>query len=151
MKKTINFKSTAAITISLIMAIAIAVFVIHSISATGADENKPETLMVGKYMHTSGDESKYIEVFDDKTLQVFGYDFIEDQIKINAEFKDSMEKDEEFAKFSHEHNEWYKQRHSYAVDNNVNFCQLDDSNYGFKIIDEKTLSNNEFNVYVYAG
>ncbi|MCL2633888.1 MAG: hypothetical protein FWD34_05165 [Oscillospiraceae bacterium] len=32
-------------------------------------------LPTGRYMHESGDSGKYIEVFDDGTLQVFGFDY----------------------------------------------------------------------------
>jgi len=46
-------------------------------------------LRVGRYMHESGDPNKYITVYGDKTIQVFGFDYHEFMIN-DAKFIDEL-------------------------------------------------------------
>jgi len=72
---------------STITAIVLAVLLVagattaFTASALNDDNNVGCTaggmLKVGKYMQTSGDPNKYIEVYDDGTLQIFGFDMYE--------------------------------------------------------------------------
>ena len=63
---------------------------------TTADNPEPErygkTLEVGRYMHTSGDETKFVEVYDDQTIQVFGYDGLYESLNMpeNKESNDRL-------------------------------------------------------------
>jgi len=91
-------------------------------------------LRIGRYMHESGDPSKYITVYDDKTIQVFGFDYYEFIIN-DAEFLNELAEQptdewrESLIGTVLERNEQYKQRGEYGdelseiFDNNGNILQ----------------------------
>jgi beta-lactamase regulating signal transducer with metallopeptidase domain len=43
--------------------------------------DKSDALEIGRYIHESGDPNKYIEVYPDGTLQLFGFDYYEFSLK----------------------------------------------------------------------
>jgi len=67
-------------------------------------------LQTGRYMHESGDSSKFIEIFEDGTLQVFGFDY--EQWRKTLPVQSSISA-EEFAQLTQE----YGTRGRYYVNN----------------------------------
>ena len=157
-KKIINNKLALAVAASFIVILTITILLILNnffISNSTADEERFGTLATGKYMHISGDKNKYVEVFQDNTIQIFGYDGFEETINIpenkenyaklnENQFKEAMNELTEYM-------DWFNQRHPYVVDKYVNFVVFDKSSRGLLLIDEKTLSINDDNIYVYKG
>ncbi|MCL2002372.1 MAG: hypothetical protein FWG72_00005, partial [Oscillospiraceae bacterium] len=78
-------------------------------------------LRVGRYMHESGDPNKYITVYDDKTIQVFGFDYYEFNIN-DVRFLDELAEEpsdewrESLIGAVLERSEQYKQRGEYSDD-----------------------------------
>ncbi|MCL2084858.1 MAG: hypothetical protein FWH06_06355, partial [Oscillospiraceae bacterium] len=78
-------------------------------------------LRVGRYMHESGDPNKYIAVYGDKTIQVFGFDYYEFMIN-DVKFLDELAEEpsdawrESLISIVLEQSEQYKQRGEYSDD-----------------------------------
>ena len=182
MKKVITTKLTIAIAAVLVAVLMSLLFIPRIIGNTNADteleKDRYTTLSPGKYMHTSGDKDKYVEVFEDQTLQIFGYDTFEETINNpeNKEFFAGMTI-EEFNEIDNfrlwEHSIWFNQRHLYIVDNYLDMARFFQTNTdmdedlspfgipgrrgqqsgsGLFVKDGgRTLFINDDNVYVYSG
>ena len=80
MKRNVNLTKVIIIiaaVVALLAAVIIAFVVTRNNKQPNAIGDNSLTLQIGKYMHTSGDKSKYIEVYHDQTIQIFGYDMFE--------------------------------------------------------------------------
>jgi len=155
MKKSINLKPLIiAVSALAVLAVAVTLLFANGVFKSSAGEAprefKPLILHVGKYMHESGDESKYIEVFDDGTIQIFGLDFFE-IIKNhpgNVEIQKTMS-EEEFKNYMKDDVDWKSMRHKYRLIPEVELIgfiidENDESEQpyvksGISYIDEKTL------------
>ncbi|MCL2035927.1 MAG: hypothetical protein FWG83_00880 [Oscillospiraceae bacterium] len=129
------------------------------------DEDNPFVMKVGKYIHTSGDETNYIEIFDDSTLQIFGYSNFQAIFEFNGErylryVEEGKMTQEEYDAMIEEwkaESEQFNQRRSFWV--NQHFESLifgeqttQGSGPGMSTEDRgNTIVINDDNKYVYAG
>lgn len=158
MKKSIKLKpAVLALSALAVLAVAVVFLVLSGIIKSSASDDAPvySNVYVGRYMHVSGDESKYIEVYDDGTIQVFGRDLYEETVNLPVNKKNyesfTEEQLEETLKDLREHSDWFSQRHNYTVKRSGQssyFVKFDDSPFGVGIIGEKTLESGD-NIYVY--
>jgi hypothetical protein len=84
MKKIITLRNTLVATAVVLTAFTVTLLISNANLVSSGDDGRDPTILVssgywdgelrvGRYLHTSGDESMYVEVFDDGTIQVFGY------------------------------------------------------------------------------
>jgi hypothetical protein len=97
MKKFINLRNTLVVAAVALTAFTVTYLVSNSNMVSSGNDGRDSAAMlnthgywdgelrVGRYLHTSGDESKYVEVFDDGTIQVFGHCVFADTITRNRE------------------------------------------------------------------
>lgn len=86
-------------------------------------------LKVGKYYLENGTKDEYIEVFDDKTLQFFGYDYLQSLLEIPANRYITSLSESEYAEFvaeCQEDIEFWKNRHYYFLNEHVQTILLSD-------------------------
>lgn len=142
--------------------IAGAYFSFSSIESKAVDEenNTVEKVKVGKYFKENGTEQDYIEVFEDGTIQLFGYNFY-DEIMKNSEkeiIENLSKTDIDNMKIM---TEYYLKRHKYKYIPQVRFIDFEDSpyneqfetsGYGFSYDNENTivLSRSTGFIYKYA-
>lgn len=162
MKKSVKSKLLviASVSVFAVISVIAVMLIIKSSFVSSANEsfdiNKTAELKTGRYMHTSGDENKYVEVFDDRTIQIFGFDMYNETIERVKENYEAMPDDEKevYINSIKEYTDWYCSRHKYTAYSDIKFVLFDMDGFegggtGFQIIDENTLSNNADNVYVY--
>jgi len=61
---------------AFMMCLVLGVIVFGNVFNDNSTHSNAE-LQVGRYMHESGKPGKFIEIFDDGTLQIFGFDYYE--------------------------------------------------------------------------
>ena len=159
MKKTI-------ITIIAILAVASAItggavistMSVNSYAVAQNDSSELSELKAGKYVKENGTDDEYIEVFDDGTIQMFGYDYWGELIKLNG--KDEIEsKTEEDKQELRQFGEYITGRHKYVYNDVLNFIHFKDtpdgddsydkSPYGFEHPNESTIIFDKEAGYIY--
>jgi hypothetical protein len=164
MKKSISLKTIIPTVIALIAVISAVTFLfINSalkISAGEANEPGEIKLHVGKYMHTSGDETQYVEVFEDNTIQIVGLPYYEYSMNLPENLENAKTWDEEgrehYQQFLKDMEEYLSQRHPYRI---ISIAKIvvflyedgEPTSRGIFIDDENTLRFTEDFIYVYKG
>jgi hypothetical protein len=158
MKKTVDIIRLTVTIISITVTISamMLLLVLFSgtfVSNTVADEDSKVILKVGRYMHSSGDITKYLEVYADHTIQVFNRGLVEETMN-HPSNKESLSKMcEEGIKLLIEdlqyQCDWLSKRNTYTY--SAGGVLLGDSGFGLIVVDENTLMSGELNRYVYAG
>ena len=121
-----------------ISAIAGGVFSLCSLNASADDPTKDvmyysendnneilSSLKIGKYHKIDGKEDEYIEVFEDGTIQMFGYDYMATIKQINGEdYIDSLP-DESIAELE-DIGKYIVSRHKYTLNEVIPFIHFSD-------------------------
>jgi hypothetical protein len=163
MKKTINLKLVIPTAIIAVIIAILAIMILTPDGILGIFSSNQEmefeygTLTVGRYMHTSGDPNKFVEVFEDGTIQISGYDLVEQtrnhpankNRELSEEDKEYLE--EHVMKHLEELEEYLSQRHPYTFVVDLNFVRIGEAATGLGFIDEKTLGHaDEDDIYILA-
>jgi len=102
----------------------------------------------GRYYLEGGTRDEYIEVFDDETIQIFGYDIIEEEYKDSREYYESLSEEELEYRMEQlqEIQEIYDKRHKYLLPTMISSISCVDENGETEIIiiyeDENTFRIN---------
>jgi len=157
MKKTIKIKPLI-VAVSALAGLAVAVTLLFANGAfKSSADDAPKELKTGKYIG-SADGSKYIEVFEDKTIQIFGSNLYEETVNLpeNKEVLAAMSKEEraEFDLDIKGQEEKLKMRHSYFILDGTDIIVLanekgESIGIAFNYIDKNTIQGSEDN-FVYA-
>lgn len=126
----------------------------------------PETVKVGRYYKENGTPEEYVEVYDDGTIQMFGYDHIKAMYELNdRETMDQIMSSEEGRNEQGKWKEYLNKRHKYVYDRRVaSICFKDGpdgedgyigeegnehSPYGFAYASENTIIFSEKTGHIY--
>ncbi len=139
-----------------------------STKASAGEESKAvkglvTELKLGKYYLEGGSENEYIEVFDDGTLQIFGLDYLQLVVDLNADLVAGYN-EEEYQNFVEAHQDlvdFWNSRHYYGVNDYVKTIALQDepveqgqigskSGFGLTYTDENTLIWDDEHIYKFA-
>jgi len=151
--ETVSVKARKPFFTVIIWVLTVAVCVTAGVIASKSRaEINTKTLRVGIYYHDSGDPEKYIEVFDDGTLQIFGFDYYEYEMSF-SESPNFVPPSDIIKQIS----EQLKERHEYSVrplngdDDRINIKIDDDFVFASPCmyIDDYTLIME--GVYKYSG
>ncbi len=147
---------------------AFAVGGLISTKASAGEESKAANgllteLKIGKYYLEGGTENEYIEVYDDSTLQIFGLDYLQMVIDLNADLVTGYN-EEEYQNFVNAHQDlvdFWNSRHYYGVSEYVKTIFLQDepvepgqigskSGFSLSYTDENTLLWDDEHIYKFA-
>lgn len=136
-------------------------------AAAGEDSKTVKGLLTelktGRYYRVNGTENEYIEVYDDGTLQIFGLDYLQLVIELNAKYVEGLT-EEEYQKFVDSEQDlvdFWNSRHYYFCNEYVKRIGLQDelpepgqlgskSGFSLSYTDENTLIWNDEHIYKYA-
>lgn len=122
-----------------------------------------ENLKVGRYYRENGTKDEYIEVYDDGTLQFFGFDYLKEVTALNSSYVASLD-ESGYAEFVAAHQDlvdFWNNRNYYWLSEYVKTIDLDDEKpepgqlagrdgHCLSYDDENTISFDDTHIYKYA-
>ena len=126
-----------------------------------------DELKVGRYYRDGGTPDEFLEIYDDKTIQLFGYDYYAEVCKLNADLLEQKraEGDEEFlAEFDaieKEYADFWFARHYYVLGSKLRTIEFSetppvegqtagDSSWVLFYDDENTIKFDDTHIYKFA-
>lgn len=139
---------------TILAIVLVSVLSIGALSAFAASE--PDVLNIGRYMHESGDPNKYIEVYPDGTLQLYGFDYYEFCVANNYPDAEDPEFCQKWNDIIALRKPYFTQTSEVGDEDNKTFYVTrlfvsdDESGWGMKYIDSNTLEFDKDEVFVYS-